>query len=92
MGRVAGKGTFGQLTSILEMIEGHKVKRMALFITHVAVKKYHFIVKVCNKIKSLLSCEKVIDSCRFFLNIVTTEISQNMTEGTFSRGVPHILV
>jgi hypothetical protein len=24
------------------------------------------------------------------LNIVTTKISQNMTEGTFSRGVPHL--
>jgi hypothetical protein len=26
----------------------------------------------------------------FFLNIVTTELSQNMTEGTFSRDVPNI--
>jgi hypothetical protein len=31
-------------------------------------------------------------SCKFFLNIVTTKMSQNMTEGTFSRGLPHIIL
>ncbi len=40
--------------------------------------------------KSPFSYEKTIDSYNFILYIVTTKMSQNMTEGTFSRGVPHL--
>jgi hypothetical protein len=66
-----------------------KAKQTTLLIMHFAVKKTTtFIVKMSNKMT--FSFEKIIGSCKFFLNIVTTKMSPNMTEFTFSRGVPHI--
>jgi hypothetical protein len=55
---------------------------------HFAV-KIPFCVSKCVT-KSLFIYEKIIEMCKFFLNIVTTKMTQKITEGTFSRGVPHI--
>jgi hypothetical protein len=40
--------------------------------------------------ESLFSYEKIIDGCKIFLTMVTRKMSQNMTEDTFSRGVPQL--
>jgi hypothetical protein len=67
MGRVAGKGTFGQLTSI----------------NYYAFRGKNTILLSTCVTQSLFSYQKTIDtcSCNFILNIVTTNLkmSQNMT-------------
>jgi hypothetical protein len=88
MGRVTGKGTFGQLTSILKMT----FLSWADDINSYGFRGKNTILLSKCVTKSLFSYEKIKYSCNFILNIVTTKMSQNMTEGTFSRGVPQIIL